>query len=191
MEREKDRLQEKNDQLVQSMALSKLEWKTAAADKKEEEASKIIPTEDTIEDTYWIEYRSSSSSEEKDGEVAYEKQEERTVAEWIEHTTEYPTPHFDIDSTEIQYLLKHWSPNRMKRESVQTWMHQLLDGEEPCQALELSQVSPEIRDGFLILVVPILRQQRLYDLHVYVREHPDVAHRNNSDLKLQVSRVQT
>ena len=97
--------------------------------------------------------------------------------EWKEEIVRHPTPHFDLNSPEVTYLLAQWSQNPKKLNYLKIWMQKVLSGQivslmaEFPNGLELPKLKPEIRDGFLTLVVPLLRRQRDIDLHVHVRQH--------------------
>lgn len=50
------------------------------------------------------------------------------------------------------------------------------------QGLELSKLRPEFRDGFLTLIIPLLRRQNEAHIQVHVRKH-DARH---SDLRIRI-----
>ncbi|OQR94488.1 hypothetical protein ACHHYP_01212 [Achlya hypogyna] len=109
--------------------------------------------------------------------------------DWIEETTRYPTPHFDLNSTEVIYVLSQWTQNPTKAQALRAWLVQVADEAEfPLAhdhmplAIELPRLSPEVRDGFLTLIVPLLRKQLARAIHVHTRVH-DADH---TDLRIRV-----
>ncbi|KAF1317921.1 hypothetical protein FI667_g14380, partial [Globisporangium splendens] len=115
-------------------------------------------------------------------------------ARWREELVRHPTPHFDLDSPEVHYLLHSWTTNLQKLQYLRMWFTQVamptqkrgsgasLPPDFPL-GVELPRLSPEIRDGFLTLVVPLLRKQTLRDIVVHSRQYNDAYH---TDLRIRV-----
>jgi|UniRef100_K3WJ42 hypothetical protein len=115
-------------------------------------------------------------------------------APWREELVRHPTPHFDLDSPEVHYLLHSWTTNLQKLQYLRMWFAQVampsqkrgsgapLPPDFPL-GVELPRLSPEIRDGFLTLVVPLLRKQTLRDIVVHSRQYNDAYH---TDLRIRV-----
>ncbi|KAJ0396829.1 hypothetical protein ATCC90586_005030 [Pythium insidiosum] len=111
-----------------------------------------------------------------------------TDFEWREELVRHPTPPFDLDSPEVQYILFSWTPNLRKVQYLRSWLtqvaassNQALPAEFPL-GVELPRLPPEIRDGFLTLVVPLLRQQTHREIHVHTRQYNDQFH---TDLRVR------
>lgn len=101
--------------------------------------------------------------------------------QWREELVRHPTPHFDLDSPEVHYLLHSWTTNVQKLQYLRMWFTQVaitrgaLPRDFPL-GVELPRLSPEIRDGFLTLVVPLLRKQTQRDIQVHSRQYNDQYH---------------
>ena len=108
--------------------------------------------------------------------------------EWILESSRYPTPSFSLSSPEMHYLLNAWSMNHKKVSLLLHWMHCIESGQlvklfaEFPASMELPQLMPEVKDGFLTMVVPLLRRQTLLEIKVFCRFHTDV----RIDLRMQV-----
>ncbi|ETW01346.1 hypothetical protein H310_06904 [Aphanomyces invadans] len=126
--------------------------------------------------------------------------QKRSPNEWVEDTARYPKPHFPIDSKEVLYLVGQWTQNPSKIKSLMTWLVHMssLDdtesdgpfdgrGNAPSPtlplAIELPRLPNEVRDGFLTLVVPLLRHQMTRAVHVHTRPYDA----NHTDLRIRVS----
>ncbi|KDO33228.1 hypothetical protein SPRG_02038 [Saprolegnia parasitica CBS 223.65] len=108
--------------------------------------------------------------------------------EWMEETTRFPTPHFSLRSPEVAYVLSQWTQNPTKAASLLAWLVDVADEnrEFPRQptppAIELPRLPPEVRDGFLTLIVPLLRTQLVRTVTVHTRGH-GLGH---TDLRIRV-----
>lgn len=107
---------------------------------------------------------------------------------WQEELVRHPTPHFDLDSHEVLYVLQSWTRNVKKLQFLRMWFAQIVATrgnlpEDLPLRIELPRLLPEIRDGFLTLVVPLLRKQTRRDIHVYARQYNDQVH---TDLRICV-----
>ncbi|KAF0690089.1 Aste57867_18483 [Aphanomyces stellatus] len=125
------------------------------------------------------------------------------AVEWIEETARYPTPHFQMDSKEVHYIVSQWTQNPAKLKSLMAWLIEMSDEDvnmpvaaqlgsipptppPPSQlplAIELPRLTHEVRDGFLTMVVPLLRSQMSRTIHVHTRPY-DQAH---TDLRIRVT----
>lgn len=108
--------------------------------------------------------------------------------QWREELVRHPTPHFDLDSPEVHYLLHSWTTNLQKLHYLRMWFTQVVTTRGPLAedfplGVELPRLLPEIRDGFLTLVVPLLRKQTQRDIHVHSRQYNDQYH---TDLRIRV-----
>ncbi|TYZ62866.1 hypothetical protein PybrP1_012898 [[Pythium] brassicae (nom. inval.)] len=106
--------------------------------------------------------------------------------QWREELARHPTPHFDLDSPEVQYLLRAWTTNLQKLQYLRLWFAQVAAPRGPLapdvpRGVELPRLLPEIRDGFLVLVVPLLRKQTQRDIQVHSRQYSD-----HTDLRIRV-----
>lgn len=109
--------------------------------------------------------------------------------QWREELIRHPTPHFDLDSPEVHYLLHSWTNNLQKLHYLRMWFTQVVTTRGPLTedfplGVELPRLLPEIRDGFLTLVVPLLRKQTQRDIHVHSRRYNDQFH---TDLRIRVA----
>ncbi|DBA02558.1 TPA: hypothetical protein N0F65_011030 [Lagenidium giganteum] len=114
--------------------------------------------------------------------------DEPEVADWREELIRHPTPSFDLDSPEVQYLLHSWTSNVKKLQYLRVWLAHIAHdtGDLPTDfplGLELPRLAPEICDGFLTLVVPLLRKQTKREIYVHTRRHQDDYH---ADLRLRI-----
>ncbi|CAK4620687.1 hypothetical protein LEN26_007835 [Aphanomyces euteiches] len=115
----------------------------------------------------------------------------RKANEWTEETTRYPTPHFAMDSNEVHYLVSQWTQNPTKIKSLMLWLVAMSeDADEPVSiasklpvAIELPRLSNEVRDGFLTLVVPLLRKQMTHQVFVHTRPYDQ----RHTDLRIRVA----
>jgi hypothetical protein len=93
--------------------------------------------------------------------------EERLAGqEWIEVKEVHPVPPFGVDwvnSPVIQHLLQTWSRDEEKLRYIELWLKAVAERDILPQSfprgLHLVSMKREVRDGFLTLVVPLLRQR--------------------------------
>ncbi|RLN78348.1 hypothetical protein BBJ28_00000500 [Nothophytophthora sp. Chile5] len=110
------------------------------------------------------------------------------LPKWQEELVRHPTPHFDLDSPEVTYLLHAWTANVKKMQYLRRWFTQVVVTRGPLPAdfplgVELPRLPPEVRDGFLTLVVPLLRRQTEREILAHSRRYNDGFH---TDLRLRV-----
>ena len=103
----------------------------------------------------------------------------------MQNIEEHPTPPFVIDSPVVKYLLHSWTTNTRERELLDVWLKHLSSN----RSLKLSTFNPvmilknipaEIRDGFLTMVIPLLRRRKDILIEVYIRNREN----DFSDLKM-------
>uniref|UniRef100_A0A7S2SIB0 WW domain-containing protein n=1 Tax=Rhizochromulina marina TaxID=1034831 RepID=A0A7S2SIB0_9STRA len=85
---------------------------------------------------------------------------------WRRETQDNPVPPFGIGSPVIQHLLASWTSDPQKLRYVSLWLSVLIN-EDPAtpvpesfpSGLQLIGLKPEIKDGFLTLIVPMLKHR--------------------------------
>ena len=87
------------------------------------------------------------------------------LAEWEELFEDHPLPPFELDSPVISHLLTNWTTDKQKLQYLKLWLQCLADDTKGIpetfpSGLTLLALAPEIKDGFLTLVVPILRKRK-------------------------------
>ncbi|CAH0479921.1 unnamed protein product [Peronospora belbahrii] len=100
---------------------------------------------------------------------------------WQEELVRHPTPHFDMQSPEVAYILRSWTNDIKKMRYLRRWLIQVAVMKGPLpddfpMAVELPRLSPEVRDGFLILILPLLRKQTEREILAYSRQYNDGVH---------------
>lgn len=94
------------------------------------------------------------------------------ASSWVIFTEIHPLPTFGLDSPVVDHLLASWTPDTAKSQFLVSWI-QCLACELPnnfpkgVQAVELT---PTIRDGFLMLLLPIISSISVYPIKAYTRE---------------------
>jgi len=76
----------------------------------------------------------------------------------------------------ITGVLQSWTTDQRKIAYVQKWMNDIvkgkkLDNKKVHRGLELCKLTKEVRDGFLMLILPLLKQRPDIDVKVVTREH--------------------
>lgn len=109
-------------------------------------------------------------------------------SKWQEELVRHPTPHFDLESPEVAYLLRAWTKNMKKMRYMRRWLLQVANTTGPLPTdfptgVELPRLPPEVRDGFLTLVLPLLRKQTYRDVLVHCRQYNDGIH---TDLRFRI-----
>uniref|UniRef100_H3GDM4 Uncharacterized protein n=1 Tax=Phytophthora ramorum TaxID=164328 RepID=H3GDM4_PHYRM len=99
---------------------------------------------------------------------------------------EMPTPTFTITSRETELILQNWTQNRTKQLGVRRWLARMeaYPGVPPLRGassnrvlelppegctLELEDMTPEVKDAFRLLLIPILKQNRALYVRVFTR----------------------
>ncbi|ETM03718.1 hypothetical protein F442_00097 [Phytophthora nicotianae P10297] len=107
---------------------------------------------------------------------------------WHEELVRHPTPHFDLESPEVAYILRAWTNNIKKMRYLRRWLIQVVKTKGPLpedfpMGVELPRLPPEVRDGFLTLVLPLLRQQTEREILAHSRRYNDGVH---TDLRFRL-----
>ncbi|KAG6961339.1 hypothetical protein JG688_00009136 [Phytophthora aleatoria] len=107
---------------------------------------------------------------------------------WHEELVRHPTPHFDLESPEVAYILRAWTKNIKKMRYLRRWLIQVVKTKGPLpedfpMGVELPRLPPEVRDGFLTLVLPLLRQQTEREILAHSRLYNDGVH---TDLRFRI-----
>ncbi|CAH0484609.1 unnamed protein product [Peronospora farinosa] len=102
-------------------------------------------------------------------------------SKWHEELVHHPTPHFDMQSPEVAYILRAWTNNIKKMRYLRRWLVQVVATKGPLpddfpMAVELPRLPPEVRDGFLTLILPLLRKQTEREILAHSRRHNDGIH---------------
>ncbi|CAI5718536.1 unnamed protein product [Peronospora destructor] len=108
-----------------------------------------------------------------------------------------PTPTFTTTSRETALILQNWTSDRTKQLGVRRWLARMeaYPGVPPLRGassnkvlevppegctLELDDMTSEVKDAFLLLVIPILKQNRALHVRVFIRYA-----RNNDEAMLK------
>lgn len=107
---------------------------------------------------------------------------------WHEELVRHPTPHFDLESPEVAYILRAWTKNIKKMRYLRRWLIQVVKTKGPLpedfpMGVELPRLPPEVRGGFLTLVLPLLRQQTEREILAHSRLYNDGVH---TDLRFRL-----
>ncbi|EGZ12633.1 hypothetical protein PHYSODRAFT_563377 [Phytophthora sojae] len=107
---------------------------------------------------------------------------------WKEELVRHPTPHFDLESPEVAYILRAWTKNIKKMRYLRRWLIQVVSTKGPLpedfpMGVELPRLPPEVRDGFLTLILPLLRKQTQREILAHSRLYNDGVH---TDLRFRV-----
>ena len=96
---------------------------------------------------------------------------------WEPQAITHPVPPFALDSPVISHLLSQWSAERQKQQYLRLWLQCVReDRRTPVQfppGVHLSGLSPEVFDGFLTLVAPMLRDLPHAEVQVMARRAAD------------------
>ncbi|CEG38428.1 uncharacterized protein PHALS_08506 [Plasmopara halstedii] len=122
------------------------------------------------------------------------------LAQWFEidasdnhhsENTPMPTPTFTITSRETALILQNWTSDRSKQLGVRRWLarmeaypgvpplrgaksnHVLELPSEGC-TLELEEMTSEVKDAFLLLLIPILKQNQALHVRTFIRYIDDL-----------------
>ncbi|CAI5713026.1 unnamed protein product [Hyaloperonospora brassicae] len=109
-------------------------------------------------------------------------------SKWQEELVRHPTPHFEMQSPEVSYILQAWTQNIKKIRYLRRWLIQVVVTKGPLpddfpMAVELPRLPLEVRDGFLTLVLPLLRKQTEREIIAHSRRYNDGIH---IDLRFRV-----
>ena len=106
------------------------------------------------------------------------KQEEK----WTAQSEDYPAPNLPLDSPVIQHLLESWTSDVSRQAALREWMEYILDPAARNTkkkkkkkkkgmtafnpGIELSKLPIEVSEGFLKLLIPLLRKNARVSVHV-------------------------
>lgn len=82
-------------------------------------------------------------------------------SEWKEDENEIenPVPTFGLRSMEVEHVLQSWTTDETKRQYVREWLRTIASNQLTMEsAVEFTDLSCSVLNGFRILVVPLLRQ---------------------------------
>lgn len=91
--------------------------------------------------------------------------------EWVLMKDDVPLPPYDIRSPVVSHLLSQWSKDETKTLYVVKWS-ECLSAELPegfPRGLQLANCTSEMKDGFLLLLIPLIRHSSMHDLDVFCR----------------------
>lgn len=114
-----------------------------------------------------------------------------------------PTPTFTITSRETALILQNWTNERTKQLGVRRWLARMeaYPGVPPLRGassnrvlelppegctLELENMTPEVKDAFLLLLIPILKQNQALHVRVFTRY---TGGRNEEDQEMWAMRI--
>ncbi|KAG3024533.1 hypothetical protein PC121_g9276 [Phytophthora cactorum] len=109
-----------------------------------------------------------------------------------------PTPTFTTTSRETALILQNWTSDRTKQLGVRRWLARMeaYPGVPPLRGassnrvlelppegctLELEDMTPEVKDAFLLLLIPILKQNRALHVRVFTHYTEDRGITSNSE----------
>ena len=96
------------------------------------------------------------------------------TTEWTEELCSHPLPPFGLDSPVISHLLGNWTSDAKKLQYLRLWLQCITDASKEVpdtfpSGLTLLALAPEIKDGFLTLVIPMLQGREGLAIKVYSR----------------------
>lgn len=99
--------------------------------------------------------------------------DEDTADEWVPYGEDTHVPSFSIDSPVIMNVLSTWSDEEAKRDYFLAWARGLKkpSGSGYPAGIQITRVSKVLRDAFLMLVFPVLKQMCADRVEATVREH--------------------
>jgi uncharacterized phage infection (PIP) family protein YhgE len=124
------------------------------------------------------------TAEKKARSEAQAKAQELTGG-WVEHPASDPAPPFAIGSPVIAQILQSYTNDPAKQVELYAWLKDVAGGKDISRmkrVLEVERAPKEVRDGFLALVVPILKMRADVGVTVQLRERQEV----RTDIKLSL-----
>ncbi len=115
-----------------------------------------------------IEIEKNRSSE---GETLNGGHRHMSTHKWEIYDVIHPTPSCALDSPVIEHLLQSWTDDRNKIEYFLAWI-QCLSFELPenfPKGVQVVDLQSTIRDGFLIMLLPLIRSISLYKVTAFTR----------------------
>mmetsp|Transcript_16362 Transcript_16362/g.46982 ORF Transcript_16362/g.46982 Transcript_16362/m.46982 type:complete len:1615 (+) Transcript_16362:70-4914(+) len=108
------------------------------------------------------------------------------VTEWDPITQLPPPPDHPLRSPIVYELLSQWSSDQVMQESLLGWVENIMAGEDPSNVppLKISSLNHQLRDGFVMHILPLLLRRP--DIHVEVTTR---AHRRTSyDMAVSITK---
>jgi hypothetical protein len=110
--------------------------------------------------------------------------------EWNEHDGENdPSPNCALNDPVIAHLMESWTADKNKLKLLRKWLQHVLANKKIKQTksfrpgVELTKLSPEVCEGFLRIVVPMLRSRDDIEVSAYYRTRRETW----KDLRLRVA----
>jgi len=113
--------------------------------------------------------RATQKSQQKAEKSADDKSS--TNSPWTLFEEEHPPPPFGLNSPVVDHLLASWTTDHNKVQFFLSWIQCLaydLPADFP-KGVQVVEVTETIRDGFLMLLLPIMRSISVYRLAAYTR----------------------
>ena len=84
---------------------------------------------------------------------------------------ELPPPPYGMESAAIQFILRAWTKNERKIAITNRWCGMVIGGEPIAsrKSVTFENLTTEVREGFLKLIVPLLKKRSDVDIHVESR----------------------
>ena len=111
---------------------------------------------------------------------------ENFVTDWNALGPLPPPPDHELRSPIVTELLSQWTTDKSTQGLLISWMDKVMEGEDPetIQPLQISSLNHEIREGFVMHILPILLRRS--DIHVEVSSR---AHRHTSyDISVSIKK---
>ena len=95
---------------------------------------------------------------------------------WCEHDGRHdPSPNCTLDDPMIAHLMSSWTTDKAKLKLLKTWLKHVLSNKKIGATkkfrpgVELTKLPAEVSEGFLRIIVPMLRSRDDIDVSAYVR----------------------
>ncbi|EQC40992.1 hypothetical protein SDRG_02053 [Saprolegnia diclina VS20] len=86
-----------------------------------------------------------------------------------------PIPVFGIHSPEVDHIMTSWSASVAEQQAAKLWLSYVatgdIDGHVESSHFRFRSLSDDVKDAFLVLIVPVLKQRQGDSLHVRLRRH--------------------
>jgi hypothetical protein len=108
------------------------------------------------------------------------------AGEWVLDSGSEPAPPVTIDSEVIAAVLQNYTPDASRQAEMWAWLKAVAGGKDVARLkptrLELERAPKEVRDGFLAMVVPLLRARPDIAVTVQLRDRHEV----RTDIRVSV-----
>ena len=111
---------------------------------------------------------------------------ENFITDWNALGPLPPPPDHELRSPIVSELLSQWTTDKSTQGSLISWMDKVMEGEDPemIQPLQISSLNHEIREGFVMHILPLLLRRS--DIHVELSSR---AHRHTSyDISVSIKK---